>query len=735
MSATTGQPPLPDAQRPCAKILVVDDRPDKLLAFQATLQELGQNVFTATSGDEALKLVLEHEFAVILLDVNMPGLDGLETAALIRKRKKSAHTPIIFITAYADEMLTMQGYSLGAVDYILSPVVPDILRTKVKVFVDLFCLTESAKQQVEERVALAREQAARTAAEEAGRRSDLLADASRALTGALDFATRVHELFTVIVPSMADMCGFMYLDEQGAIECTELAWTMDGKPLKTVRCECVPLSLAPAVEAALSSRETQSFGNGGSPPPREMTVEDRKTNSEVLPPLSSGGAFPLLARGRLVGVLCFALFDAKRQFDNSDWLFLEDLANRSAIALDNALLYQQLETADRHKNDFLAMLGHELRNPLAPILNAVDLLRISGEDPGRLKLVTGVIERQVRNLTRLVDDLLDISRITRGKLELRCSVVDVSGMVSSAVETSMPLIQARKHRLTVSQPPQPLWVNADAGRLAQVLSNLLNNAAKYTPNGGSISLKVDQEDDEVVFRVTDTGVGLSKKMLSGIFDLFAQGERPTNSFHDGLGVGLTLVRRLVELHGGNVNAFSAGPNQGSEFVVRLPALHDGAGLVKPAAVTAPGAPPSTNLRVLIVDDNRDALETTAMLVKHSGFEVRTAQDGAAALEAASEFNPDVALLDIGMPGMDGYELARRLRAQPSGDRIRMIAVSGYGQERDRQRSIQAGFDNHFTKPLDHSLLIEILRSLSSNRRAVPSLNTGRARQMAAPAKT
>jgi CheY-like chemotaxis protein len=342
------------------------------------------------------------------------------------------------------------------------------------------------------------------------------------------------------------------------------------------------------------------------------------------------------------------------------------------------------------------------------------LLRISGDDPKRLKWVTDLVERQARNLSRLVDDLLDISRITRGKLELRCSVVDVSGVVSGAVETSMPLIQSRNHRLTVSQPPQPVWINADPGRLAQVLSNLLNNAAKYTPEGGSISLIVSQDVGEVVFRVTDTGVGLSKKMLSGIFDLFAQGERPTNSFHDGLGVGLTLVRRLVELHGGTVNAFSSGPNQGSEFVVRLPALHDGAGLVEPAAgVAAAAAPQAASLRVLVVDDNRDALETIAILMKDSGFDVRVAEDGASALQMSSEFNPDVVLLDIGMPGMDGYEVARRLRAQPSGDRITMIAVSGYGQEQDRQLSIQAGFDNHFTKPLDHSSLVEILRSLSS----------------------
>jgi signal transduction histidine kinase/DNA-binding response OmpR family regulator len=709
MGVTAGNPWSPDAAKHRAKILVVDDRQDKLLAFQAILQELNQDIYTASSGDDALKLVLEHEFAVILLDVNMPGLDGLETAALIRNRKKSAHTPIIFITAYADEMLTMQGYSLGAVDYIMSPVVPDILRTKVKVFVDLFCLTETARQQMEERIDLAREQAARAAAEEASRRSTLLAEATRALTGALDFDSRVQDLFEVVVPALADLCSFTYLDEQGLIDRTELAWMIDGAPLKKMSSEGIPAALAEGVERALATLKPGIF-----PSPRQSAFENALAESDALPPPRSGVIFPLIARGRMVGVLCFGLYGVERVFDNLDWQLLEDLANRSAVTLDNALLYQQLQTADRHKNDFLAMLGHELRNPLAPIRNAVDLLRISGSDPETLNLVNDVIERQVTNLTRLVDDLLDISRITRGKIELRCGVVDVSSVVASAVETSMPLIKSRKHRLTVSEAPGPLWIKADPNRLSQVLANLLNNAAKYTPDGGSISMSVGQEGDDVVFRVADTGVGLSKKMLSGIFDLFAQGERPTNSFHDGLGIGLTLVRRLVELHGGTVKALSAGPNQGSEFVVRVPVFHDGTAPAKPLPAGAPEEPVSTGKRILVVDDNRDALQTTAMLLGYSGFQVRTAADGVTALKEAADFNPDAVLLDIGMPEMDGYEVGRRLRAQPSGNRLTIIAVSGYGQDQDRKRSIEASFDGHLTKPMDYSRLIELLKSLCSD---------------------
>jgi signal transduction histidine kinase/DNA-binding response OmpR family regulator len=718
MGATGGRPWLADAGRGSAKILVVDDRKDKLLAFQAILQELEQDIFTAGSGDEALKLVLEHDFAVILLDVNMPGLDGLETAALIRQRKKSAHTPIIFITAYSDEMLTMQGYSLGAVDYILSPVVPDILRTKVRVFVDLFCLTESAKQQMEERIALAREQTARAAAEEASRRSTLLSDASRALTGALDVQARIQDLFSVVVPSLADLCSFTYLDEHDGIERTDLAWVMAGQPLRRTSPGSIPPALARDVERALATSKPQTIENNRPSASLNETGLGHDSDESVrLPPICSGAIFPLSARGRMVGVLGFALCSADRLFNKSDWLLLEDLANRAAVAVDNALLYQQLQTADRHKNDFLAMLGHELRNPLAPIRNAVELLRIAGSDTQRRSRAQDVIERQVKHLTRLVDDLLDVSRITRGKIELQCSPLQVSGVISNAVEISMPLIESRKHRLSVSVPPQPLWINADSGRLAQVLANLLNNAAKYTPEGGSISLSVGQEEHNIVFRVVDTGVGLSRQMLSKIFDLFGRDEGPRSSFHDGLGVGLMLVRRLVELHGGKVDAFSAGANKGSEFVVRVPVfLEDRATSARPVTAKAQAAPPPRGVRVLVVDDNQDAAESTSMLLHAFGFEVQTVYDGAAALDKFSDFHPDAVLLDIGMPMMDGYEVARRLRARPSGDGLAIIAVSGYGQDEDRRRSMEAGFDSHMTKPLDTPRLIEILNSLGCTHR-------------------
>ena len=709
-----------------AKILVVDDRPDKLIAFESILQELQQEVFTAGSGAEALKLLLEHEFAVILMDVNMPRLDGLETAALIRRRRKTAHTPIIFITAYPDEMMTMQGYSLGAVDYIMSPVIPEILRSKVKVFVDLFRLTERAQRQANERIALAREQAARAAAEEASRRSTLLADATRLLFGSLDFWTTVHSLFSVVLPSLADFCSFTLLRDAEGFERTDLAWVAATGGHAIRSSVAVPASVAPAVKAALVSRQPCFFSKDCSSVLDETTARDQPVEHDEgetlrdralqLPALLTITAFPLVARGRAVGVVCFAHTSAARTFSAADVLFLEDLADRAAIALDNAQLYQQLEDADRNKDHFLAMLGHELRNPLTPIRNAAELLRGDRLEPARVKWAQGVIQRQVEHLTRLVDDLLDVSRITRGKIELQLQALELSEVVRAAVEISQPFIESRKHRFTVSIPSHPVWLNGDPSRISQVLGNLLDNAAKYTTEGGAISLKAGVEQDQVVFRVTDNGVGIPGKVLPNIFDVFAQGERPPSAVQGGLGIGLTLVRHLVDLHGGSVDATSRGAGQGSEFVVRFPLLREA-----PAAASVSNeehAQPKPNgLRILVVDDNQDVADSLALWLEWSGFEVRVAYEGNQALRLASEFAPDAVVLDIGMPGMDGYEIARRLRARPNADRLIIVAASGYGQKQDQEHSSTAGCDCHMTKPIDPTRLCETLIGLCTAGRS------------------
>lgn len=374
---------------------------------------------------------------------------------------------------------------------------------------------------------------------------------------------------------------------------------------------------------------------------------------------------------------------------------------------------RELQEADRRKDEFLSMLSHELRNPLAPICNAVQIMAVQGLDRNEVEHLRMMIERQLGQLIRLVDDLLDISRITSGKITLRKARVDLARVVSMAVETSRPMIEDRGHVLTITAPDTPLQVDADATRLAQVLSNLLNNAAKYTETAGRIDLLVEQVERTVCLRVRDTGIGIAPEMLPRVFDLFLQAESSTDRSEGGLGVGLTLVRQLVEMHGGTVEARSEGLGKGTEIVVLLPVLP-----TLPASVNeeAPGGEVSRSaghgafdsLKVLIVDDNEDSAESLASLMRLFGHDARTAYDGLAALEEARTYLPDVMLLDIGLPKLDGYGVAERLRQETWRDRMLLMAMTGYGQEEDRRRSREAGFDHHLVKPVDLGKLRELL---------------------------
>jgi signal transduction histidine kinase/DNA-binding response OmpR family regulator len=694
------------------QILAVDDLPEKLLATEVVLRQPGVGIVRANSGREALRRLLEQEFAVILLDVNMPDMDGFETARLIRQRKRTEHTPIIFVTAFTDEMHAARGYSLGAVDYILSPVIPEVLRTKVGVFVDLYRKNQQVKRQAEERVTLAREQAARAAAEEATRRSLFLAEASTALANSLDFAATRTSLLSLVVPYLADLAGVTVAGEYGRPWQSELAWTATpGSPARSLRLDGWKAgdALGTAVGRVLSTGKAERLNGLSDPYPLEST--ELPAGQGLLTAI----VLPLSARGRILGALTLALGVSGRSFTPTDLALAEDLAGRAAVALDNARLYREVQEADRQKNEFLAMLAHELRNPLAPIRNAVQVLETETALPRQQQWAREVIARQVQQMVRMVDDLLDVSRITRGKITLRTETVDVAKVIADAVETSRPLIEARRHELNVNLPQQPLRTRGDPARLAQVIANLLNNAAKYTEEGGRIWLGVEREAEEVVVRVRDTGVGVPPDMLASIFEPFAQVERSIDRSQGGLGIGLTLVRRLVELHEGRVEAYSAGPGAGSEFVVRLPALAD----------TLPGTPPSNGkhasparrlppLRTLIIDDNVDGAESLAVLLRALGLEVQTAYDGPEGLSAAAEFRPEVVLLDIGLPKMDGYEVARRLRRTWGGEPLLLIALSGYGQAEDRQRSLQAGCDHHFVKPMAPDVLVSLLQSTAAN---------------------
>jgi signal transduction histidine kinase/DNA-binding response OmpR family regulator len=718
-------------------ILVVDDLPEKLLVFRTILEELNENVITVPSGREALRRLLEQDFAVILLDVNMPDIDGFETAGLIHQRPRSQHTPIIFLTAFADEIRAARGYSLGAVDFILAPVVPEILRTKVRVFVDLFRKTEQVKQQAEERILLAREQAARAAAEEATRRATFLAEASSALASSLDYQATLRRLLELVVPSLGDFGAISPVDEQGRLGPMNIAWVHErGLSTQTATDACgLPTPLVDALGRVLAEGKSEylpdiALANGGevvrwwggevvqtsiSPPSHHLTTSP--PHHLTTPPdfsLKSALVLPLQVRGRVLAVLTLALGRSGRHFQPADLALARELAHRAAIALDNARLYRDIQEADRRKNEFLAMLAHELRNPLAPIRSAVQIMGLISPDSAELRWARDVIERQVQHMVRLVDDLLDVARITRGRINLQMEMVEMATVADRAVETCRPLLDARKHKLTVSVPSEALWVQGDAARLTQIVGNLLNNAAKYTEEGGQVWLTMTREANEVALRVRDTGIGIAPEMQSHIFDLFTQVNRTLDRSQGGLGIGLTLVRRLVELHHGSVRASSAGPNQGSEFVVRLPLVN---------RVQTPG--PSANggarfqraasggrhWRILLVDDNVDGANSLAKLLELSGYEMHVVYDGPAAIQAAKKLAPDVILLDIGLPGMDGYEVAQQLRQEPTLKDVPLVAVSGYAREEDRLRSQQAGFNHHLVKPLDPKALPALITSL------------------------
>jgi signal transduction histidine kinase len=688
-----------------SSILVVDDLPEKLLVFGTLLEELGQDLVFVRSGAEALREVLKREFAVILLDVNMPDIDGFETASLIRQYKRSAHTPIIFITAYADEMQTHRGYSLGAVDYILSPVVPEVLRSKVKVFVDLHNMQRRVRRQAEHQVALAASEAGRRAAEENTRRSNFLAEVSRVLGGSLDVDIGMRELLRLLVPQVADSAVLALVDQSAGGAHRVLTCGRGGP------AEPGAVTLHERDFASLPESGRRSFEDvfGG-----RVRVALHGGDA-VLP---AGPMFGLVHGGRVLGALL-----VQERADHRDWPLMDELAGRAAIAFENARLYRNLQAeieerrqaearlreSNQRKDEFLAMLSHELRNPLAPIRNALEVIRrVAPPDP-KLAWATDVTGRQVSHLTRLVEELLDVARISQGKISLQLEPVDLVAVLEHSVETARPLIDSRSHRLVVSTPPHPVWLRGDFARLSQVVSNLLNNAAKYTPEGGRIQLLLTAADGHAQIAVRDNGIGIEPELLPNVFELFEQGKRALDRSQGGLGIGLTLVQRLVELHHGRIKAHSDGLGAGSDFVITLPCLSE----VRPAADAPPtprAAATPAACRVLVVDDNLDAADTISLFLQIEGHVVQTAADGAQALASAATFQPVVVVLDIGLPLVDGYEVARRLRRQPGTRDALLVALTGYGQKGDQALAMEAGFDCHLVKPADPCVLAERIRS-------------------------
>ena len=374
----------------------------------------------------------------------------------------------------------------------------------------------------------------------------------------------------------------------------------------------------------------------------------------------------------------------------------------------------ELRAADRRKDEFLAMLAHELRNPLAPVRNALGIMQMPNVPADVLAQAREMTQRQISQMSRLIDDLLEVSRVSRGRIELKKEPVDLAAVLARAVEAALPAVNARRHELKLALPRHPLPLQADAARLEQVFVNLLTNAAKFTPPGGRIEVTAESEGDTALVRVRDTGIGIASDLLPRIFDLFVQAEQGPDRAQGGLGIGLTLVKSLVELHGGRIEARSDGPGNGSEFLVRLP------GLLSDSAQGGQRAAPSATVRalpqrILVVDDNKDAAESLAILLRLQGHHVRIANSGSEALPAAEALQPDVVFLDIGLPGMDGYETARRMRRQASGGRMLLVALTGYGQDEDRRRSHEAGFDHHLVKPADLAAVQKILADLETQR--------------------
>jgi signal transduction histidine kinase len=558
-------------------ILLVDDQPARLLTYQSVLSELGQNLICAHSGLEALDKLMREEFAVVLLDVSMPGMDGFEAARLIHEHPRFEKTPIIFVTGvHVTDLDRLKGYKVGAVDYVSIPVVPEILRSKVAVLVELYCKRRELRE-LNRNLAQANER---------------LAEANTTLQ-----AEKTREL-------------------------------------------------------------------------KDLNATLQRANAEL------------------------------------------ERANRSlqSEVAERARAEQALKEADRHKDEFLAMLAHELRNPLAPILSAVQLMRMKPVADPQLNWSRDVIERQLAHLTRLVDDLLDVARITRGKINLSREPIELGALIARAVETVQPLIQERGHQFICEIPAGTLRVDADPLRLTQAFGNVLGNAAKYTERGGRITLDVCRPGSEVEIRVRDNGIGIPAEVLPRIFDLFTQLDGRSDHPHSGLGIGLALVRRLLQMHGGSIAAHSEGAGLGSEFVIRLPLLLAATQPGDGRATATEDAPP-VRRRILVADDNADALQTLATVLELGGHEVFSAANGSLALESAERHLPEVALLDIGMPLLDGYEVARRIRAQAWGKRITLVALTGWGQDSDRRRSQEAGFDSHLVKPLDLAKLTQLLSRL------------------------
>jgi signal transduction histidine kinase/DNA-binding response OmpR family regulator len=732
-------------------ILMVDDSPTNLLALETILEGPDRNLVRATSGDEALRYLLNDEVAVILLDVYMPGIDGLETAALIRGREKSRDIPIIFLTADSTgNRHIAKGYSLGAVDYILKPVEPDILRSKVAVFVELFKKTEEIKRQAEllheknlelenanlERLGMLIELGQHLAAEH---------NPARVLE---KFCHAAREIISAAHAGVGVLNGnglnlrYFYRSDLEATESGEAPGADEGV-LGTLLKELHPLRLSD-LDASLQATQLPAS----------------------YPQAQSFLGAPIFSSGQVFGWLYLADKVGADEFTEADERLAVTLSTQVAVAYENAWLYTEAqrhatelqqeiterkqaeeerarmlvreqaaraeaEAANRTKDEFLATLSHELRTPLTAILGWSHLLQTNKFDEQSTTRALETIERNARSQSQLIDDLLDVSRIITGKLHLDARPVELMKIVEAAIDSARPAADAKMIEFQVELDEAASQVLGDASRLQQVVWNLFTNAVKFTPEGGRVIVRLEVVEAHAQITITDNGQGIDPQFLPFIFDRFRQADGSTTRKHGGLGLGLAIARHLIEMHGGKIKAHSEGINKGATFTVTLPLRTERPGYeagadsaVAPTAASGQsdsfaGFPSLDGLRVLVVDDELDTRELIATVLVQCGAQVRDCESAAAALAELQEWPPDVLISDIGLPGEDGFSLIKRVRALDSeSGQIPAVALTAYASPEDRLNVLDAGFQMHIAKPVEPEILVNTIADIARQRNEV-----------------
>jgi PAS domain S-box-containing protein len=632
-------------------ILLVDDQPARLVTYEAILADLPVRTVSSSSGNEALQHLLKQDFAAILLDVNMPDMDGFEIARLIRGHPRLERTPIIFVTGFEVSALDqLKGYEVGAIDYISVPIVPEILRSKVAVLVELH---QRHRELQELNRAL----------------KDARAELDSQYASDMAHQRRQYEAILSNTPDFAYVFDlnhrFSYVNE-GLLK-------MWGKTREeAIGKNCLELGYQPS-HAAMHDREIDEIVATKKPVRGEVaftgTTGHRDYDYLMVPVLGTDG--------EVVAV-----------------------AGTTRDITDRKQMEESLRASDRRKDEFIAMLAHELRNPVAPIRNAGELLSRLATDERQIALA-GVLKRQTEQLTRLLDDLLEVARVTQGRIELRREIVAIQACVQMAVEAVEPMIKERHQRLSVTRQGLSIFVYADKARVTQCIVNLLTNATKFTPANGDIRVNSRVEDGHAIIEVTDTGVGIAADLLPQLFDSFVQGQRSLDRAEGGLGIGLSVCKRLIEMHGGHVTASSEGVGHGSTFAIHL-------SLAREEVSSRESTPQAGNAkrRILVVDDNKDAADSLAALLEMDGHEVKAVYTAEAGLEEVDLRKPDLVLLDIGLPRINGYEVVQRIKA--AYPLISVVALSGYGTAEDKQRAAAAGFDAHLVKPADFDVLRQLM---------------------------